>query len=114
MLAFTQGPYEGVSVKRALVLIPMATYFVFLPFHRFLTRIPVILPVMALWAALGVYDVVAGIKPGLTGYTLIDGAIEAHQRFAPATICVYMIGDPRARSCVRVVSLIVCMGLLLE
>ena len=96
LLAFTQGPYEAVSVKRALVLIPLATYFVFLPFHRFFLRASRVIPVIAVWAAFGVYDVVAEIKPGRTGYTLLDGVIEAHQRFAPATICVYMIEDLRA------------------
>jgi hypothetical protein len=95
-LAFAQGPYGGVSVKRALVLIPLATYFVFIPFHSLLTRLPVVLAVMAVWVALGVNDVVNNIKPGRTGYTLIDGALEAHQRFAPATVCMYVPGDGRA------------------
>lgn len=96
LLAFTQGPYGAVSVKRALMLIPMATYFVFLPFQRFFTRAPAALAVIAVWAAFGVHDVVAEIKPGRTGYTFLDGVIEAHQRFAPATICVYMVDDLRA------------------
>lgn len=97
-LAFTQGPYGGVSVKRALVLIPMATYFVFIPFHSVLTRLPLVLVVMAVWAGFGINDVVNNMKPGRTGYTFIDGALEAHQRFAPATVCLYAPGDGRARA----------------
>jgi hypothetical protein len=95
-LAFSQGPYGGVSVKRALVLIPMATYFVFIPFHALLKHLPVVLVVLAVWASMGIHDVVANIIPGRVGYTLIDGALEAHQRFAPATVCLYLPGDGRA------------------
>ena len=96
ILAFAQGPYGGVSVKRALVLIPMATYFAFLPFHQWLRSFPVVLPVIAVWASLGAYDIVAHIKPGRTGYTLLDGVVEAHQRFSPATVCVVLRKDGRA------------------
>lgn len=97
-LAFAQGPYAAVSVKRALVLIPFATYFAFILFHRFLERLPVVLLVIAVWASFGIYDVAARVKPGRTGYTLLDGAVEAHQRFAPATVCVYLPGDGRAQA----------------
>lgn len=96
LLAFTQGPYDAVSVKRALVLIPLAVYFVFVPFHRMLTRLPVVMILMSVWASFGIHDVVAEIYPTRTGYNFFDGAIEAHQRFAPATICVYMVDDLRA------------------
>jgi hypothetical protein len=95
LLAFTQGPYGAVSVKRALVLIPMATYFVFLPFHRWFVRPAAALAVIAVWSTFGIHDVVTELKPGRTGYTFFDGVIEAHQLFAPAMICVYMIGDTR-------------------
>jgi len=97
ILAFAQGPYAGVSVKRALILIPMATYFVFLPFHHFLRSYLIVLPIIAVWAAFGAYDIVAHIKPGRTGYTLLDGVVEAHQRFSDVeTVCVLLRKDGRA------------------
>lgn len=96
-LVFSQGPYELVSPKRALFLIPMATYFVFLPFHRWLRSYLVILPIIAVWASFGIYDVVARVSPGILGYTLFDGVVEADQRFADAEhVCVYLPDDPRA------------------
>jgi hypothetical protein len=98
VLAFTQGPYGGVSVKRALIIIPMATYFVFLPFHRYLRSLPIVLLLIAAWASLGVYDVVARIQPGRTGYNLVDGIVEAHQRFGDAPVCVYLRNPNRALS----------------
>jgi hypothetical protein len=97
-LAFTQGPYGGVSVKRALIIIPMATYFVFLPFHRSLRSLPVVLVLIAAWASFGIYDLVARIQPGRTGYNLIDGVVEAHQRFSDAPVCVYLRSRDRAAS----------------
>lgn len=90
ILAFAQGPYAAVSVKRALMLIPMATYFAFLPFHRFLRSLPVVLPIIAVWASFGVYDLVTKMEPGRTGYTLIDGVIEADQRFGEQGLCVVL------------------------
>jgi hypothetical protein len=51
-----------------------------------------------LWASFGVYDIAARMKPGRIGYTLIDGAVEAHQRFDDAEfVCFYLPGDGRAR-----------------
>jgi hypothetical protein len=97
-LAFAQGPYAAVSVKRALVLIPFATYFVFILFHSYLRHLPVALLLIGAWASLGVYDIAFKIKPGRTGYTLLDGAVEAHQRLAPATVCVYLPNDGRAEA----------------
>jgi hypothetical protein len=98
VLAFTQGPYGSVSVKRSLILIPMATYFVFLPFHRYLRSLPVILGLVAVWASFGAYDLLARIQPGRTGYNLADGVIEAHQRFADADICIFLHDERRAMS----------------
>jgi len=98
VLAFTQGPYAGVSVKRAMFLIPMAAYFVFLPYHHYLRTLPVILPVIALWAGLGVRDLVMDMKPGRTGYTFLDGIVEAHQRFSDTRVCVLVSGEDRAAS----------------
>ncbi|GIW39932.1 MAG: hypothetical protein KatS3mg076_0509 [Candidatus Binatia bacterium] len=92
-LVFSQGPYANVSVKRALHLIPMATYFAFLPFHRWLSSTKVVLPVLAVWASFGISDVVFRMQPGRTGYTMLDGIIEAHQRFAPAEVCLYLTDD---------------------
>jgi len=97
-LAFAEGPYAAVSVKRALVLIPFVTYFVFILFHRFLQRLPIVVLLIAAWASFGVYDLAARIKPGRIGYTLLDGAVEAHQRFAPAALCLYLPGDSRAEA----------------
>lgn len=95
-LVFTQGPYESVSPKRALILIPMATYFVFLPFQRWIRSYLLVLPIVGLWAGLGIYDVVARIEPGVVGYTLLDGAIEVHQRMSDVErICFYLPEDPR-------------------
>jgi hypothetical protein len=97
ILAFTQSSYAGVSVKRALVLIPMATYFAFLPFHSVLRSYAVVLPIIAVWASLGAYDIFAHMKPGRTGYTLLDGVVEADQRFHDAAaVCVYLRRDGRA------------------
>lgn len=99
LLTLTQGPYHNVSVKRALVLIPMSTYFVFLPFHRYLRSLAVVLPLIMLWASFGVYDVVARMQPGRTGYNLFDGVIEAHQRFSDAaTVCVVVSKDQFAEN----------------
>jgi len=95
LIVFTQGRYIDVSVKRGLVLIPMATYFVFLPFHRYLRSLVVVLPVIAVWASFGIYDVVARMEPGRTGYTMADGIIEARQRFSDVPVCVYMEHDTR-------------------
>jgi hypothetical protein len=92
-LVFTQGSYESVSVKRALVLIPLATYFVFIGFQRFLHSLPVVLLIIAVWAALGVYDVVYRVRPGRLGYTFLDGIVEANQRFADAPVCVFLSRD---------------------
>ncbi len=90
LLAFAQGPYASVSVKRALIIIPMATYFVFLPFHRWLRSLAVVLPIIAIWASFGIYDVAARMQPGRTGYNFLDGVIEADQRFADAPVCIYV------------------------
>jgi hypothetical protein len=90
ILAFAQGPYSSVSVKRALILIPMATYFAFLPFHRLLRHLPVVLVLITAWSAFGIADVVNRMQPGRTGYTFLDGVIEAHQRFDDAPLCVYV------------------------
>ena len=92
-IAFSQGPYIAVSVKRALVLIPMATYFAFLPFHRFLRSLPVVLLLIVVWSAFGAYDVVYRIQPGRTGYTFLDGIIEASQRFSDRPVCIYLSRD---------------------
>lgn len=92
ILAFSQGPYVAVSVKRALMLIPMATYFTFLPFRRWLREgapaRAVVVVICAIWAGFGAYDLVARMQPGRTGYTLVDGVIEAHQRFGGAPVCL--------------------------
>jgi hypothetical protein len=90
VLAFGQGPYSDVSVKRALVLIPLATYFVFVPLQRFLRSYLVVLPLIAVWASFGVYDVVNRMQPGRTGYTFLDGIVEAHQRFDDGPVCIYL------------------------
>ena len=100
MLALSQGPYADVSVKRALVLIPMATYFVFLPFHRYLRSLPLVLLLIAAWAACGVYDVTARMRPGRIGYNLFDGVVEAHQRFREP-VCIVMRHDPRVQGFTR-------------
>lgn len=89
VVALTQGPYAGVSVKRALILIPMATYFVFIPFWRYLRSIPLVLAIAGVWAALGVSDLLYNMAPGRTGYTIVDGAMEAYQRFGP-DVCLYL------------------------
>jgi hypothetical protein len=101
ILSFAQGPYAEVSVKRALVLIPMATYFVFLPFHRYLRSLPPVLLLIAIWAAFGIYDVTARMRPGRTGYNLFDGIVEAHQRFRDVPVCVVMPRDPRSAGFAR-------------
>ncbi|MBI3786182.1 MAG: hypothetical protein HY270_22575 [Deltaproteobacteria bacterium] len=93
ILAFAQGPYADVSVKRALVLIPLATYFVFVPAHRFLRSYAVVLPIIALWASFGIYDIAQRMQPGRTGYTFLDGIVEAHQRFDDAPVCIYLSRD---------------------
>jgi len=90
LMVFTQGRYMDVSVKRGLVLIPMATYFAFLPFHRVLRSLKVVLPVLAVWASFGIYDVVARISPGRIGATINDGIVEIHQRVPDSPICVVM------------------------
>ena len=92
ILAFAQGPYAGVSVKRALVLIPMATYFAFLPFHRYL-RAPIVAALIAAWGFFGVRDLVVHVTPGHTGYNFFDGVVEAHQRFDTAPVCVVITDD---------------------
>ena len=96
LLALMQGPYPNVSVKRALVLIPMATYFVFIPWHRYLRALPVVLVVFAVWASFGVRNMLYDFRPGRTGYTLLDGLVEANQRFSDAPVCVYLPTDLRA------------------
>jgi hypothetical protein len=95
LMSFMQGTYPSVSVKRALVLIPMATYFVFLPFQRYLRALPVVLVVIALWASFGVRNMLYDFRPGRTGYTLFDGVIEVNQRFSDAPVCVYLPTDQR-------------------
>lgn len=95
LLAVTQGTYPSVSVKRALVLIPMATYFVFLPFQRYLRALPVVLVVVAVWASFGVRNLLYDIRPGRTGYTLFDGVVEVNQRFSDAPVCVFIPTDAR-------------------
>jgi hypothetical protein len=96
-MSFMQGPYPNISVKRALVLIPMATYFVFIPFHRFLRWLPAVLAVIALWASFGVRNMLYDFRPGRTGYTIFDGLIEVNQRFSDAPVCVYLPTDQRGR-----------------
>lgn len=96
VLALAEGPYVEVSVKRALVLIPLATYFAFLPFERLLRSAWVVLPVLAIWASFGVYDVVARIQPGRTGYTLLDGIVEVNQRLSDVPVCVVISKDAHA------------------
>lgn len=100
ILAFAQGPYAGVSVKRALVLIPMAVYFTLLPFQQWIRSAPGALVVVAAWAVFGVYDIATKMQPGRTGYTLVDGAIEAHRRFAPDPVCVLISKDDFAHQLV--------------
>lgn len=77
-------------MKRALVLIPLATYFVFILFHRYLRSLVVVLPLVAIWAALGAYDLAYRMQPGRTGYTFLDGIVEAQQRFADGPVCVFL------------------------
>lgn len=98
-LVFTQGPYESVSPKRSLILIPMATYFAFLPLQRWIRSLWIVAPIVAAWAFLGISDIVSAVQPGILGYTLLDGAIEANQRFAAAPkVCLYLPGDARGES----------------
>jgi hypothetical protein len=97
VVTLSQGPYAAVSVKRALILIPMATYFVFLPFWKYLKSTAVVLAIALVWASFGVRDLVYNMAPGRTGYTLIDGAMEANQRFGP-DVCLYLPGDGRAEN----------------
>lgn len=92
-VAFSQGPYPNVSVKRVLVLIPMATYFAFIPFHRLLRHLPLVLVVIAVWSALGVSDLVYRMQPGRIGYTFLDGVVEASQRFGDRPVCIYLSRD---------------------
>ena len=98
LMAFTQGSYPSVSVKRALVLIPMATYFVFIPFHRYLRALPVVLGVIAVWASFGVRNMLYDVHPGRVGYTIFDGLVEVNQRFSDAPVCVFLPTDPRANA----------------
>jgi hypothetical protein len=92
-IAFSQGPYASVSVKRALMLIPMATYFALIPFHRVLRHWAVALLVIAIWASFGVSDLVYRMQPGRTGYTFLDGIVEAGQRFGDRRVCIYLSRD---------------------
>ena len=94
VLAFAQGPYASVSVKRSLILIPMAICFVFLPYHRYLRSPYLVAALIAAWASFGVYDIMARFQPGRTGYNFFDGVVEAHQRFNTAPVCV-VITDQR-------------------
>ena len=98
ILTVTQGPYLDVSVKRALVLIPMATFFVFLPFHRYLRSLVVVLALIALWASFGAYNMVYELRPGRTGYNFYDGVVEAHQRLHASTVCVVVNNAERAQT----------------
>jgi len=95
-LALAQGPYETVSVKRALILIPFATAFVFLPLERWMRQSVVVVPLLALWVGLGVSDLVWNITPGRLGYTLLDGIVEASQRFRSRPVCIVLSRDPWA------------------
>ncbi len=92
-LVLSQGPYASVSVKRALYLIPMAVYFAFLRFHHWLRSTKVVLPILCAWASFGISDVAFRMQPGRTGYIMLDGIIEAHERFARGRICVYLSDD---------------------
>ena len=96
LMAFTQGSYPSVSVKRALVLIPLATYFVFIPFHRYLRSLPVVLVIIAVWASFGVRNMLYDVHPGRVGYTLLDGIVEVNQRLSDAPVCVFLPTDARA------------------
>lgn len=92
-IAFSQGPYANVSVKRALMLIPMATYFALIPFHRLLRHWAAALIVIAAWSSFGVADLVYRMQPGRTGYTFLDGIVEAGQRFGERPVCIYLSRD---------------------
>ncbi len=95
-LAFAQGPYLSVSVKRALFLIPFATAFALLPIARSLRSAAVAVPLLGLWAGLGVYDLAYRMQPGRIGYTLLDGIVEAAQRFRGRPVCIFTSNDPWA------------------
>jgi hypothetical protein len=73
----------------------MATYFVFLPFQRYVRALPVVLVIIAVWASFGIRNMLYDFRPGRTGYTLLDGVIEANQRFSDATVCVFLPTDAR-------------------
>lgn len=98
ILTFSQGPYNALSVKRALVLIPMATFFAFLPFHRWIRSTPLALCIVAIWASFGIYDLAYTVKPGRLGYNLTDGIVEVNDRFPDDRVCVVLAQDEVAQN----------------
>ncbi len=100
-MSVTQGPYFVISVKRALVLIPMATYFVFLPFQRWLKSLPVVLVVIAVWSSFAIVDLTTKIRPGRTGYTFVDGLVELRQRLDGAPVCIFLSREYHPEAMVR-------------
>ena len=55
-----------------------------------------VLAIAGVWAGLGVSDLLYNMAPGRTGYIIIDGAMEAYQRFGP-DVCLYLL-DGRAEN----------------